>query len=48
MNGDSKYWLKEARRYLALALIGARKNSRRMINKALKCLSKHENQNEKF
>ncbi|MFW9875960.1 MAG: hypothetical protein ACFFG0_22900 [Candidatus Thorarchaeota archaeon] len=47
MNGNKKYWLNEARRYLALALIGARKKSREMINKAIECLNKHEETNNK-
>jgi hypothetical protein len=42
MNGDSKYWLKEAYRYLALALIGTEGKAKKMVEKALDCLEKYE------
>jgi len=47
MNGDKKYWLHEAYRHLYLALIGARKNSRKHIDAALEALTKFEKELEK-
>ena len=40
MNSEKKYWIQEARRYLALALIGCRDRTRENIEKALECLNK--------
>ena len=42
MNGDRKYWLKEAYLNLELALLGVRKKTRDQINDAIECLEKFE------
>ena len=42
MNGDSTYWLKEAKRYLALALIGSKGKAMDCIEKALECIEMYE------
>ena len=47
MNGVKSYWLNEARRYLALALIGSKGKARKMIDKALEALSKYEETSNK-
>jgi len=47
MDGDSKYYLKEAYRFLELALIGSRKKQRELIYKAIECLNNFEKELEK-
>lgn len=37
---NNSYWIKEARRYLVLALIGATGKVRENVEKALECLEK--------
>lgn len=45
MNGDPKYWLKEAYRHIELALIAAQGKCREQIEKAIECLEKYEKDN---
>jgi len=47
MDGEFKYWLKEAYRFLELALIGSRKKQREFIQKAIECLNNFEKELEK-
>jgi len=47
MNGDTKYWLKEAYRHLGLSLIGSSGKVRKHIDKALECLERYEKQVDK-
>lgn len=47
MNDDKKYWICEAYRHLALALIGSGKKQREHINLAIECLEKFEEENKK-
>jgi len=42
MDGDKKYYLQETYRLLELALIGARKSSRKYIEQAIESLVKYE------
>ena len=43
MNGQKKYWIREAYRHLELALIGVRNRKvRELIEGAIECLNKHE------
>ena len=42
MNNDKNYWIHEAYRHLALALIGSGKKQKEHINSAIECLEKHE------